>query len=89
MSVLSERWNFVLSWTETRSQHLATLQRHWPSLHQQLALLKDWVDQQETRLKAMEAEPSTEAGKLQTQSAELQVRVANCRAIAPNCRSGW
>ncbi|KAF0295767.1 Dystrophin [Amphibalanus amphitrite] len=72
LSVLSERWNFTVSWSEQREQHIAQLQRHWPQLHEQLAQLKDWVDGQEARLKAMEAEPTTEQQALQQQGNQLQ-----------------
>ena len=83
LSVLSERWNFTLSWTEERERHLAQLQHHWPRLHEQLAQLKEWVDGQEARLKGMEAEPTTEQQALQQQGQQLQVRRDSRQHVLP------
>ncbi|GLH12299.1 Dystrophin, partial [Gryllus bimaculatus] len=73
LTALGERWAHICQWAKERWSRLQNGHSAWMSLADDLARLQAWLDDRETALKQMEAQPAAEIGEVLGRIGKLQV----------------
>jgi hypothetical protein len=73
LAALGERWAHICNWAEERSERLDTLVSKWEEQQKEQNIIGDWLQQTETKLKHMEANPSDDLANLTHRINELQI----------------
>ncbi|PSN39418.1 hypothetical protein C0J52_22771 [Blattella germanica] len=73
LTALGERWAHICQWTEERCTKLQNLAAKWSQLIEEIQRIQLWLDNKETQLKQMEANPLVEIGEVLDRIKKLQV----------------
>ena len=73
LTALGERWAHICQWTEERCSKLQNLSSKWSQLIDEYQRIQLWLDNKETQLKQMEANPLIEIGEVLERIKKLQV----------------
>lgn len=72
LNALNERWNHICTWTDQRYIQLQALSSKWLHLNEQYNDLLHWLNDKESTLKLMEANPASEIGEVLERIKDLQ-----------------
>ncbi|XP_059471698.1 dystrophin, isoforms A/C/F/G/H isoform X9 [Neocloeon triangulifer] len=73
LAALGERWAHICNWAEQRGARLDLLSSKWENLQREQDTIGSWMQQTETTLKHMEANPSDDLATLTQRINNLQV----------------
>jgi hypothetical protein len=75
LAALGERWAHVCRWAELRGTRLEAVAARWEDLKREQEALRQWLNERETHLKHMEANPSVALGELAQRVNQLKVKI--------------
>ncbi|XP_065334491.1 dystrophin, isoforms A/C/F/G/H-like isoform X2 [Cloeon dipterum] len=73
LAALGERWAHICNWAEQRGSRLDTLISKWDELQREQDTVGNWMQQTESKLKHMEANPSESLATLTQRINELHI----------------
>ncbi|XP_033609096.1 dystrophin, isoforms A/C/F/G/H isoform X6 [Cryptotermes secundus] len=73
LTALGERWAHICQWTEGRCNKLQNLAVKWTQVTDEFQAIQQWLNNKETQLKLMEANPLVEIGEVLDRIKRLQV----------------
>jgi dystrophin len=73
LTALGERWAHICHWTEERCSRLKNLAVKWSQVTDEFQVIQQWLNNKETQLKQMEANPLLEIGEVLDRIKKLQV----------------
>jgi AAA+ ATPase superfamily predicted ATPase len=73
LTALGERWAHICQWTEERYNKLQNLAVKWDQAMDEFQAIQQWLNNKETQLKQMEANPLLEIGEVLQRIKQLQV----------------
>ncbi|XP_021932648.1 dystrophin-like [Zootermopsis nevadensis] len=73
LTALGERWAHICHWTEERYNRLQNLAVKWNQVTDEFQAIQQWLNNKETQLKQLEANPLLEIGEVLDRIKKLQV----------------
>jgi dystrophin len=73
LTALGERWAHICQWTEERCKKLQNLAVKWNQVMDEFQAIQQWLNNKETQIKQMEANPLLEIGEVFQRIKKLQV----------------